>query len=154
MAYKRNKTMAAWLATFGGSLGLHRFYLHGLGDWLAWLHPIPTALGWWGVERVLVLGQDDKLSWLLIPMLGMMIAVGGLSGILIALSEKETWNRRHNPGLPPQTSAGNTNWLTIGALVTALMIGTIAFMGSLSFGFQRFFEYQIDEARKISQPQD
>ena len=28
----KNKTLAAWLAFLGGPLGLHRFYLHGLGD--------------------------------------------------------------------------------------------------------------------------
>ncbi|EWS57840.1 hypothetical protein Y695_04758 [Hydrogenophaga sp. T4] len=33
----------------------------------------------------------------------------------------------------------------------ALLVGTVAFMGSLAFGIQRYFEYQIEEARKISQ---
>ena len=28
----KNKTVATWLALLGGPLGLHRFYLHGLGD--------------------------------------------------------------------------------------------------------------------------
>jgi hypothetical protein len=41
----KNKTLAAWLAFLGGPLGLHRFYLHGLGDPWGWLLPIPTALG-------------------------------------------------------------------------------------------------------------
>ena len=40
------------------------------------------------------------------------------------------------------------------SLVFSLLLGTIAFMGSLAFGVQRYFEYQIEEARKISQPQD
>ncbi|RYF61957.1 MAG: NINE protein, partial [Comamonadaceae bacterium] len=44
----KNKSVAAWLAFVGGPLGLHRFYLHGLGDWLGWLLPIPTALGVYG----------------------------------------------------------------------------------------------------------
>ena len=48
----KNKTVAAWLAFLGGPLGLHRFYLHGLGDMLGWLLPIPTALGLYGVQRV------------------------------------------------------------------------------------------------------
>ena len=30
----KNKTLATWLAFVGGPLGLHRFYLKGLGDWL------------------------------------------------------------------------------------------------------------------------
>ena len=41
----RSKTLAAWLAFVGGPLGLHRFYLYGLGDMGGWLLPIPTAMG-------------------------------------------------------------------------------------------------------------
>ncbi|WP_372658523.1 hypothetical protein [Hydrogenophaga sp.] len=147
----KNKTLAVWIALLGGALGLHRFYLKGLGDWVGWLHPVPSALGWWGVTRVLDYGQDDKLSWLLIPLLGLSIATSCLMAILYALTERERWNQRFNPGLPAQASAGGTNGLTIAALVLALLLGTIAFMGSLAFGFERYFEYQIDEARKISQ---
>ncbi|MCW5653745.1 NINE protein [Hydrogenophaga sp.] len=147
----RNKTLAVWLALLGGMLGLHRFYLRGLGDWVGWLHPIPAALGWWGVDRVLLYGQDDKLSWVLIPLLGMTVAASCLTGIVYALTDREKWNRQFNPSLPADARAGATNWLTIGALVAALLLGTIAFMGSLAFGFQRYFEYQVEEARKISQ---
>lgn len=147
----KNKTLAAVLALVGGMFGLHRFYLRGLGDWIGWLHPIPAALGWWGVDRVLTHGQDDKLSWLLIPLLGISIAASCLTGIVYALTEREKWNRQFNPTMPVDASAGATNWLTIGALVFALLTGTVSFMGSLAFGFQRYFEYQIEEARKISQ---
>jgi hypothetical protein len=150
-ALPKNKTLAVWLALLGGVLGLHRFYLRGLGDRVGWLHPIPAALGWWGVERVLAYGQDDKLSWLLIPLLGVTIAASCLTAIVYALSDREKWNRQFNPGLPVDAVAGGTNWLTIGALVFALLLGTVAFMGSLAFGFQRYFEYQVEEARKISQ---
>ena len=150
MARAKNKTVAVWLALVGGSLGLHRFYLRGLGDWVGWLHPVPTALGWYGVERVLAYGQDDKLSWVLIPLLGMSIAAACLTGIVYALSDAEKWDGWFNPS-KPGSGSGRTNWLTIIALVMALLTGTIAFMGSLAFGIQRYFEYQIEEARKISQ---
>lgn len=150
-SHPKNKTLAVWLALLGGVLGLHRFYLRGPGDWVGWLHPIPAALGWWGVQRVLTYGQDDKLSWLLIPLLGMTIATSCLTAIVYALSDREKWNRWFNPGLPADAISGGTNWLTIGALVIALLLGTVAFMGSLAFGFQRYFEYQVEEARKISQ---
>ncbi|MBA4265813.1 MAG: hypothetical protein C0453_12075 [Comamonadaceae bacterium] len=153
-AGRKNKTLAVWLALLGGTLGLHRFYLRGLGDWVGWLHPVPAALGWWGVDRVLTYGQDDKLSWVLIPLLGATVAASCLMAIIYALTEKEKWNQQFNPTHAEDVSAGSTNWLTIGALVFALLLGTIAFMGSLAFGVQRYFEYQIEEARKISQPQD
>jgi hypothetical protein len=150
-ARPRNKTLTVWLAVLGGSMGLHRFYLRGLGDWIGWLHPIAAGLGWWGVERVQELGQDDKLAWVLIPFLGASIATSCLAGIVYALSDRAKWNGWFNPGLDAESVAGGTNWLTMGALVLALLVGTIAFMGSLAFGIQRYFEYQIEEARKISQ---
>lgn len=147
----KNKTLAAWLAFLGGPLGLHRFYLHGLGDWIGWLLPIPTALGWYGIERVNQLGQDDQLSWLLIPLLGFTIAGCALQAILFALSTPEKWNRRYNPHMAEDAPPGRTGWLTIGAIVASLLIGTAVLMASIVFSFQRYFEYQIEEARKISQ---
>ena len=74
-----------------------------------------------------------------------------LAGIVYALSDRAQWNSWFNPGLDAEAVAGGTNWLTIGALVLSLLVGTVAFMGSLAFGIQRYFEYQIEEARKISQ---
>ena len=88
MSRTKNKTLTVWLAVLGGHMGLHRFYLRGLGDWIGWLHPIASALGWWGVERVKQFGQDDVLSWVLIPFLGMSIATSCLAGIVYALSDR------------------------------------------------------------------
>jgi hypothetical protein len=146
----KNKTIAAWLAFIGGQLGLHRLYLFGFGDVWAWMHPIAAALGWWGVERVRAYGQDDQLAWLLVPILGFTLAATALTAIYYGLTSTEKWNARHNPGHPAAT-AGNTNWLTIGAVVFALLFGTIALMSSIVFSFQRYFEYQVEEAKKISQ---
>ncbi len=151
MASPRNKTITVVLAVLGGTLGLHRFYLKGLGDWVGWLHPVPTALGWWGIERVLAYGQDDKLSWVLIPLLGLSMAMACLAGIVYALMDREKWNREFNPDHPADAASGGTSWITIGALIAALMVGTVSFMGSLAFGIQHYFQYQIEEARKISQ---
>ena len=147
---QKNKTLAAWLAFVGGQLGLHRFYLYGWGDLLAWVHPMVAALGWWGVERVRFYGQDDQLAWLLIPLLGFTLAVTALTAIVYGLTAPEKWNAQHNPSAP-DSPAGNTNWLTIGAVVFALLFGTIALMSSIAFSFQRYFEYQVQEAHKISQ---
>ena len=147
----KNKTVAAWLAFFGGPLGLHRFYLHGLGDWLGWLLPIPTALGLYGIERVQRHGQDDFLSWLLVPLLGFTIAGCCLTAIVYGLKTREDWNARFNPGAPADAAAGGTRWATIFAIVAALMIGAGVLMASIAFSFQRYFEYQVEEGRKISE---
>ena len=147
----KNKTLAAWLAFLGGPLGLHRFYLHGAGDVLGWLLPVPTALGVYGIQRVQALGQDDHLSWVLIPLLGFTMAACALQAILYGLCTPERWNARYNRSAAPDAPPGRTNWFTIFAVGLSLLIGTTVLMASLAFSFQRYFEYQIEEARQISQ---
>ena len=147
---QKNKTAAAWLAFIFGQLGLHRLYLFGVKDIWAWLHPLVAAVGWWGVYRVQHYGQDDQLAWLLIPLLGFMLAGTAITAIYYGLMPTEKWNAQHNPDML-NTTAGNTSWLTVGAVVFALLFGTIALMSSIAFSFQRYFEYQVEEARKISQ---
>ncbi|HCY14459.1 MAG: hypothetical protein A2Z93_08645 [Curvibacter sp. GWA2_64_110] len=147
----KNKTLAAWLTFLVGPLGLHRFYLYGLGDLLGWLLPIPTALGLYGVERVQTFGQDDPMSWVLIPLVGFTIAGCALNAIVYGLMTREKWNARFNPAAASDHPAGGTRWLTIGAIVCSLLVGTTVLMASIAFSFQRYFEYQVEEARKISE---
>jgi hypothetical protein len=147
----KNKTVAAWLAFVGGPLGLHRFYLFGMWDTLGWLLPVPTALGFYGIERVQKYGLDDVASWWLIPLAGFTFAACALNAIVYALMTPEVWNRKFNPSANEEAQAGQTGWLTIGAIVCALLIGATVLMSSIVFSFQRYFEYQIEEARKISQ---
>ena len=147
----KSKTLAAWLALLGGPLGLHRFYLHGLGDMIGWALPIPTALGLYGIQRVQEFGQDDQASWLLIPLLGLTIAGCCLTAIVYGLASREKWNARFNPQADAQAAAGGTGWLTIFAVALSLMFGATVLMASIAFSFQRYFEYQVEEGRRISQ---
>jgi hypothetical protein len=147
----KNKTNATWLAFWGGPLGLHRFYLYGFADMLAWLLPIPTALGIYGLERIQQLGLDDTLSWLLIPLLGFTIAGCALNAIVYGLMSTEKWNAKFNPEADALAASGQTNWGTVIGIAIALLIGTAMLMSSLAFSFQRYFEYQIEAARQISQ---
>jgi hypothetical protein len=149
----KNKTLAAWLAFVGGPLGLHRFYLHGLGDVAGWALPIPTALGLYGVERIQRYGLDDQWSWVLVPLLGFTIAGCALTAIVYGLTSREGWNARFNSSLREDAIAGATNWFTVGAMVLSLLIGASVLMASIAFSFQRYFEYQVEEGRKISSPQ-
>lgn len=151
MRAMKHKTLATWLTFWGGPLGLHRFYLYGLSDTLAWLLPIPTALGVYGLERVQQMGQDDQLSWLLIPLLGFTIAGCALNAIVYGLMPTEKWNAKFNPQADAQATAGQTHWGTVIGIAIALLVGTAVLMSSLAFSFQRYFEYQIETARQISQ---
>jgi len=147
----KNKTIAAWLAFAGGPLGLHRFYLHGIGDLVGWMLPIPTALGLYGIERARLIGLDDGVSWLLIPLVGFTIAGCALTAIYYGLMSQEKWNARFNASAAEDAAPGRTGWLTVGAVVCSLLIGSTVLMASIAFSFQRYFEHQVEEGRKISQ---
>jgi len=147
LKHYRSKTLATWIAVIGGSLGLHRFYLFGFRDAWGWLHPLPTLIGLYGVQRVFDLGQDDHLSWLLIPLLGLMIAQAMLMAILYGLTPDEKWDTRHNPG----SAVHGTRWAPVLGVIAALMLGAGVLMATIAFSGQRFFEWQIEEAHKISQ---
>lgn len=143
----KSKTLATWLALLLGSLGLHRFYLHGFRDLLAWLHPWPTLAGVHGVLRMLAYGQDDRLSWVLVPLLGLMLVQAMLCAIIYGLTPDERWNARFNPS----GRQHRTGWAAVIGVIVGLMVGAGILMATIAYGMQRYFEVQIEEARKISQ---
>lgn len=134
----RSKTLATWIAVLGGTLGLHRLYLRGFGDILAWLHPVPTGLGALGLLRMREMGQDDHLAWALLPVLGLMVAQGMLCAIVYGLTPDERWDARYNPGQP----ATPTAWGPVLGAITALLIGAAVLMSTVAFGVQKFFEWE------------
>jgi TM2 domain-containing membrane protein YozV len=141
----KSKTLATWLALVGGPLGLHRFYLHGPGDPWGWLHPWPTLLGLWGLWRADTYGLDDRLSWLLLPLLGGMIAVAMLQAIVCGLTPDARWHARFNPQWvdaqgEPVPDAPASGWLTVIGVALALMLGATALMSAIAFASQRYFE--------------
>ncbi len=142
----RSKTLATWIAFLGGTLGLHRLYLKGFGDVLGWLHALPTALGLLGVMRMRELGQDDRLAWALIPLLGLMIVQATGHAIAYGLTPDERWDARHNPGAPVH----DTRWGPVLAAIAALLIGGGVLMGTIAFGGQKFFEWQLEAETRTS----
>lgn len=138
----RSKTIAAWLALLLGAAGLHRVYLYGPTDKLAWAHVPVTALGLVGAERMVALGQDDRLAWLLVPLLGLMLSQAAFCAIVYALTPDERWDAHHNPGL----AARATRWGAVLAAIAALMVGGVVLIGTIAFSIQKAFEVQLDSA--------
>jgi hypothetical protein len=145
----RSKTLATWIACLGGSLGLHRFYLRGLGDWIGWLHPAPALAGLVGVSRMVRLGQDDQLAWVLIPLLGFALSAGFLAAIVIGLTPDAKWARRHGrrqgqPEIEPEQLDPDerTGWGPVIGVILSLAVGGAVLMGTIAFCGQRYFEYQ------------
>jgi TM2 domain-containing membrane protein YozV len=148
MSGYRSKTVATWLAIVLGTLGVHRFYLKGLGDKLGWLHPLVSAVGALGVLRMRNLGQDDGQAWVLIPLLGLMIAQAMLCAIVYGLTPDEKWDARHNPGQLVRATA----WAPVLGVILALLVGGAVLMGTIAFSGQKFFEWQLEGSKpqKIS----
>ncbi len=144
----RSKPMAAWLALLGGALGLHRLYLRGLRDPWAWAHLLPTATGYVGLQRLQQLGQDDRLAWMLIPLLGTMLSLGAFFAILYGLTPDEKWDARHNPGQPSRV----TTWSPVLAAVAALLLGGGVLMGTITYSVQMFFQWQLQPGAGAVQP--
>ena len=138
----KSKTFATWLALVGGSLGLHRFYLHGRRDGLGWLFIPPTLIGLYGVLRMRELGADDHLAWALIPFLGITLAVAMTTAIVIGLTPDAQWNARFNSSGQQHQS----DWTTVLGVATALFVGTGVLMATIAFSAQRYFEYQVERA--------
>ncbi|MDH4482794.1 MAG: hypothetical protein QE279_08800 [Rhodoferax sp.] len=137
----KNKTIALWATFIGGPLGLQRIYLTGRYDSWAWITPIPTLLGLYGVQRARAIGLDDPLSWILIPMLGFTFSGCAIAALRYGLMDAQTWNLRFNPGADEQHQAGQTHWMTVFGLASALFIGATVLIATIAFSFQRYFEF-------------
>ena len=142
----KSKTLATWLALVGGSVGLHRFYLHGFRDIWGWAAVVPTMVGLYGVQRMRHLGVDDHLAWALIPLLGASLSIAMLAAIVLGLMPDEKWNARFNPQGPEH----RMNWATVIGVATALIVGGGVLMATIAFSAQRYFEYQA-EMRPLDQ---
>jgi hypothetical protein len=139
--HSRSKLLATWLAILGGSLGLHRFYLHGAGDRWGWLYPLPTLAGAYGAWRMRELGVDDTLGGLLAPLLGLTLAAAMLSAIVYGLTDDARWAARHGGADEPRWG-----WVTIAGVVLALAVGATATLATISFAAQQYF--QSTDARR------
>jgi hypothetical protein len=130
----RSRTVAIWLAIVAGSLGLHRFYLHGVRDPWAWLHPWPTLVGALGLWRLRHFGLDDVPGSRLVPFLGAMVALGMLAAIVYGVTPAERWRERFGE------RGAATGWATVIGLVVAVALGATATMATIAYATQRYFE--------------
>ena len=134
----RSKTLATWIAFFGGVVGLHRFYLHGLRDVWGWLFPLPTIVGVLGIQRVLDFGQDDRAAWVMMPLLGLTLSTAMLTAVVYGLTPDEKWHARFNPRLAEPPESG---WIAILGVIASLLVGAGVLMATIAFSAQRYFEF-------------
>jgi len=144
----RSKTVATWLAVLGGWLGLHRFYLHGLRDPIGWCFAPPALVGLVGVQRMRAFGVDDHLAWVLIPILGLVLAISMIGALVYGLTPDERWNARYNANAARQHQTG---WATVLGVIAALVLGAGILMATIAFSAQHYFEYAAEQAADAAQ---
>jgi hypothetical protein len=98
----RSRAVATWLAVVAGTLGAHRFYLHGARDAIAWLHLPPTLVGAYGWWRMREYGVDDARGSLLVLFLGAVVVAAMLQAIVYGLASDERWAARHGAASDPR----------------------------------------------------
>jgi len=133
----RSRAVATWLALVAGTLGAHRFYLHGARDAGAWLHVPATLVGAYGWWRMRTFGVDDTLGSLLVLCLGAVVAASMLQAIVCGLTSDERWSARYG-AQPGRRSA----WPVVIAVVLAVAVGAAATMATIALAAQRYFESQ------------
>jgi len=131
----RSRAVAIWLAVVAGTLGAHRFYLHGARDAIAWLHIPPTLVGAYGWWRMREFGVDDARGSLLVLCLGAIVALTMLQAIVYGLASDERWAARYGTA-----SEHRRGWPVVLALIVALAVGAGATMATIAFAAQRYFE--------------
>jgi len=123
MAHK-NKTLATALALVLGTLGAHRFYLHGAVDRLGLLHAssLPFA--------ALLYSKVDGIHpfHALLPVFISSIAAF-ISALIIGLSPDDKWDARHNAASGVQS---RSNWPLAVLLVLTLLVGMTVLIATIS----------------------
>ncbi|MGN6388337.1 MAG: NINE protein [Burkholderiaceae bacterium] len=127
----KNKTFATFLASFLGSLGLHRFYLYGFRDVWGWLHLV-TVLS---LPPALEPGAPPTRILLALPFVFSMLA-GFLEALVIGLTPDDKWDARHNAG-----KAGHTRsrWPLALILVLTVAFGATAAIATIARAFDLLF---------------
>ena len=121
----KNKTLAALMAALLGSIGLHRFYLHGKQDRWGWLHAASLPLS--GLLIVMLGNKIDPAFsiFLLMPLL-LSALVALLEALVAGLTPDIKWDDKFNAKADRKNASG---WPLAVILVFSLAIG----MGGLIF---------------------
>jgi hypothetical protein len=130
MAHK-NKTLATALALSLGTLGAHRFYLHGGMDRLGLLHVASLPIAG------LVFSNAHGLNpfYALLPLLVSAIAAC-IEALVIGLTPDEKWDARFNAAAGTRSQS---NWLLALLLVGTLLVGATVLIGTISRLFDLLF---------------
>ncbi len=126
-AAHKNKTLTTFLALLLGSVGIHRFYLHGLSDRWGWLHAVSLPLS------VLLLLSNPELP-LLVNTLPLVISMltASIETFVLGLMPDEKWDAHYNSA---SGVASDSRWPIALMMVVNLFFGATLLLTVLARGF-------------------
>ena len=126
-AAHKNKTITTLLALLLGSVGIHRFYLHGLTDRWGWLHAISLPLS------TMLLLSNPELP-LLVNTLPLVISMltASIETFVLGLMPDEKWDARYNPA---SGIVSDSRWPIALMMVVNLFFGATLLRTLLARGF-------------------
>jgi len=127
----KNKMIAALLASVGGGLGLHRFYLTGFQDKWAWLHAmsLPVSL------LIYFFSQNVHPFFTAMPLI-LSVLAGFIACLVIGTTSDEKWDAQYNS---TSSKKSDTGWLMALILILTLGIGASALIAVIARTFDLLF---------------
>ena len=77
-----------------------------------------------------------------------MLSAAMFTAIVYALTPDAKWDARHNPG----HAGTSTGWGPVLAAIAALLVGGATLMGTVAYGVQKFFEWELKTAQSTTPP--
>ncbi len=123
----KNKTFAALLSFLTGMVGIHRFYLRGLGDRWGWLHAASLP------ATAAIMATDPSRPLLLnaVPLVLSMLAAS-IETFVIGLMPDEKWDATYNAESGVQS---DTRWFVAVLMVANLFYGATLLLVVLARSF-------------------
>ncbi|MET3105342.1 hypothetical protein AAKU67_001090 [Oxalobacteraceae bacterium GrIS 2.11] len=127
----KNKTLAALLATFGGAIGLYRFYLAGRQDKWGWLHvaSLPLSL------CIFLLAKNTHPFFAFAPLI-LSTLIGFLASLVIGTMSDEKWDANFNP---TSSEPSQSDWPLALLLVFTLALGAGSLIAVIARSFDLLF---------------
>ncbi len=131
MTPHKNKTIAALLATLGGVIGLHRFYLAGRRDRWGWVHCASVPLS----ALIYLADKGVQPLFAVLPVI-LSALIGCLASLIIGTTSDEKWDAKMNAGSGQQSASG---WPLALLLVLTLAVGAGALIAVIARSFDLLF---------------
>ncbi len=123
----KNKTFAALSSFLLGMLGVHRFYLRGLGDRWGWLHAASLP----ATAAIMATDPNRPLLINAIPLVISML-VASIETFLIGLMPDEKWDATYNPDSGMKS---DSRWFVAALMVANLFYGATLLLTVIARGF-------------------